>query len=403
MSQLVIHSGTCITPMEVIKNSSILIEDGTIKQVDQGTKDSVTENSHLIDASGMYVIPGMIDVHVNGGKGANILDGTDQALQTMAEFHLKHGTTSMVPTIISSSTNKMIRALNLVETAMNTPQSFKPKILGAHLEGPYISKAQKGAHNPAHIRSATPGDYQPLLDYVSTIRMVTAAPEISGVLKFAQLLKKHDIILSIGHSNATYPQVVSSVEAGFSLVTHIYSVMSSIRRKDLTRIPGVVESGLLLDELSVEVIGDNLHLPGSLIELIVKTKGIDKVILVTDAIRAAGMPDGTYYIGDINDNHSIVVEDGVAKTSDRQLLAGSTATMDICLNTLVSEAGLPLKDAVKTATLNPARLLGIENEYGIIASGKKADVVILDQDYRVQTVIVNGKIEYEYTNQKKGR
>lgn len=398
MSQLVIHSGTCITPIEVIKNSSILIEDGIIKQVGQGKKDLSTETSRPVDASGMFVIPGMIDIHVNGGKGANILDGTHQALKTMSEFHLRHGTTSMLPTIISSSTSKMITALKLVETAVNHPRSYKARILGSHLEGPYISKAQKGAHNPAHIRAATEKDYQPLLDYLETVRLITAAPEISGVLEFARLLEKKEIIFSIGHSNAKYSQIVNAVSTGFSLVTHIYSVMSSITRQNLTRILGVVESGLLLDELSVEVIGDNIHLPGSLIELIVKTKGIDKVILVTDAMRGAGMPDGSYYIGDKDDKNSIIVENGVAKTSDKQLLAGSTATMDVCLNTLISEAGLSLKDAVKTATLNPAKLLGIENQYGIIASGKKADIVLLDRNYQVQTVIVNGKIEYTKTD-----
>lgn len=403
MSQLVIHSGTCITPLEVIKDSSILIEDGVFKQVEEGKKDFSTDTAREIDASGMYVIPGMIDIHVNGGKGANILDGTHEALQTMSEYHLRHGTTSMVPTIVTSTSSKMINALKLVESAVNHPQRFKARILGAHLEGPYISKIQKGAHNPDHIRPATERDYQPLLDYLSTICLVTAAPEIPGVLKFARLLKKHGIVLSIGHSNATYPQVVDAVEAGFSLVTHIYSVMSTITRQNLTRILGVVESGLLLDELSVEIIGDNMHLPGHLIELIVKTKGIDKAILITDAMRAAGMSDGNYYIGDPNDKHAVVVENGVAKTSDKQLLAGSTATMDVCLNTLLSEAGLTLKDAVKTATLNPARLLGIENDYGMIAREKKADVVILDKDYQVHTVIVNGNIEFEYNKTIKSK
>lgn len=392
---LAITSGTCITPFRRIEEGLIVVQDGVIGYVGPYADDQIPDAARILDASGGYVCPGFIDIQVNGGKGASVVDGTAEAMDTLTRYHLEHGTTALAPTLVSSSLDRMFGVLELIRDFQDRSHPNTSKVLGAHLEGPYLSKERRGAHHPDRIReTARPDEWEQLLDYTDAISLVTAAPEVPGVLAFARALRRSNIAVSMGHSSATYAEATRAVEAGFSLVTHLYSDTSTITRHNLIRTPGILETAWLLDDLSVSVIGDDVHLPARLVEMIVKQKGAGNAILISDAMRAAGMPDGEYVLGDLEDDNRIRVKDGRAQTLDGTSLAGSTVAMDTCLQTAAGKADLPLEDAVRMATLNPARMLGVEHQMGSLSPGKQADIVILDPDFSVQHAIVDGRIAY---------
>jgi len=217
---------------------------------------------------------------------------------------------------------------------------------------------------------------------------MSVAPELPGALDLGRDLVARGIVASIGHTAATYDHVVDAIEAGFTHVTHMYSSMSGLRRVQAFRVLGVIEATLVLDELSTEMIADGRHLPAALMRLIIKAKGLDRLCVCTDAVRVAGFPDGAYTSG----GRTVLVEDGVAKLPDRSVFAGSTATMDRCLRTMVHEVGLSLQDALKLATVHPARFMRLEGDRGSLTQGKRADLVLLDDRLTVRTTIVGGRI-----------
>lgn len=399
---LAITSGTCVTPFRRIDEGLVVVQEGVIDYVGPHADDRIPDGARILDASGKFVCPGFIDIQVNGGKGASVVDESAEALNTLTRYHLEHGTTALAPTLVSSSLDRMFGVLELIREFQDRSHPNTSKVIGAHLEGPYLSKERRGAHHPDRIREAArPDEWEQLLDYTDAISLVTAAPEVPGVPAFARALRRANIAVSMGHSNATYAEATQAVEAGFSLVTHLYSDTSTITRHNLVRTPGILEAAWLLDDLAVSVIGDDVHLPVRLVEMIVKQKGVGNTILISDAMRAAGMPDGEYVLGDLEDDNRIRVEDGRAQTLDGTGLAGSTVAMDTCLQTAAGKADLPLQDAVRMATLNPARLLGVDHRTGSLSPGKQADIVILDPDFSVQHTIVDGRIAHPKSKAEK--
>jgi len=279
------------------------------------------------------------------------------------------------------------------------------KILGVHLEGPYISLEQKGAQNPEYIYPPQPEQYLPLLEkYPSIIRM-TAAPEVPGGLELGQELRKRKIVASIGHSDASYQQIIEAVENGYTHVTHMFSGMSGLHRVKAYRVSGVIESTLLIDELTTELIADGHHLPPSLIKLVLHTKGMDKVCLVTDSMSAAGLGPGKYELGgleviveaDIPNEFEIPTQENnyVAKLTDRSAFAGSVSTMDQLVRNMVKFVGLNVSQAVKLVTYNPAKMQGLDDKIGILAENKKADIAVFNNNIDIKITIVDGKILYE--------
>jgi len=390
--------GTVITPFRIIKSGAVLIEDKRILAVDDVDKlrDSAEE---IIDFSDLYIAPGFVDIHVHGGGGKDTMDGTLDALKVIAETHAKGGTTTFLPTTTTAPIDDIYKALKVIKQAMsvNMHDFGGARIVGAHLEGPYFNYSQAGAQNPAYLKNPNWEEMQTLLS-TGIVRRVSLAPELPGALEMIKNLESQGVIVSIGHSDATYQQVIKAMEMGCTHVTHIYSGMSMVKRVKSYRISGVLESALLEDELTVELIADGHHLPPSLIKLIVKVKGFDHVCGITDAISAAGIGPGQYTSGGLEviventvpNEYETIPSGYVAKLSNREAFAGSTALMINILNTLVELSSIPLQLAVKMITYNPAKIIKISNERGSIAPGKYADIVVFDRKYRVQLNITEG-------------
>jgi len=389
MNRTKIVNGKVITPHKIINNGSVLVEEGRIKSI-EGTeiKDEACE---VIDAKGNYVSPGFIDIHVHGGGGHDFMDGTVEAYLGAANMHALHGTTAMVPTTLTSTNEELKNTFSVFRQAKKQNKKGS-ELLGLHLEGPYFSLEQKGAQDPRYIRNPQPEEYEEILGWSDDIIRWSAAPELEGAFQFGRCLDSRGILASIAHSDATFEEVQRAIEYGFIHVTHMYSAMSTVRRINGFRSAGVIESAYYFDELTVEVIADGVHLPGSLLKLIYKIKGPEKIALVTDAMRAAGMQNGESILGSLKDGQKVIVEDGVAKMPDRKAFAGSIATADRLVRVMYKEVGIPLIEAVRMMTMTPAAIIGVSKSKGSLSVGKDADIVIFDEDITIQTTMIKGKV-----------
>lgn len=268
------------------------------------------------------------------------------------------------------------------------------QFLGMHLEGPYFAMSQRGAQDPRYIRNPDPEEYKDILSRSSDIKRWSAAPELKGAIEFGNYLRSKGILVAMAHTDAIYEEALEAFEAGFTLGTHFYSCMSGVSRRNCFRYAGVIETAYLLDEMDVEIIADGIHLPAPLLKLIYKIKGPDRIALITDSMRAAGMPPGDSILGSKHNGLKVLVEDGVAKLPDRTSFAGSVATCDRLVRNMVNMAEVPLLEAVKMASLTPANILGLGASKGSLICGKDADIVIFDSNINVNTTIVQGRIVY---------
>lgn len=391
MIQKIIH-GRLVTETGIKTGLSVYITDGIISHI---TADALAFDE-IIDARGCYVAPGFIDLHVHGGGGCDFMDGGVAAIVTAADFHARHGTTGIVPTALASSQERLLCFLEDLRTVMQQKLTHA-SVLGAHIEGPYFSRGQAGAQNPLYIRDPDRAEYMSLLaSYGDEICRWSFAPERPGAEAFCRELTARGIGASIAHSDATYADVRRAYEAGCRSVTHLYSGMSSITRKNGYRQLGVVESAYLLDDMTVEVIADGKHLPPELLQLVVKGKSKERVCLVTDAMRAAGTDVQNSFLGPLQEAVPCIVEDGVAKMPDRSGFAGSVATADRLIRTMVKQAGVSVEDAVYMMTAVPARMINARTK-GKLAVGNDGDIVIFDEEICIQKVLIGGK-EYGDTN-----
>ncbi len=388
---IVLKNGKVITQERIIDNGGIVLEDNKIKEIFQGEYTQRESDTQVIDVEGLYISPGFIDIHTHGGGGHDFMDGTTESIIEAAKSHMKYGTTSIIPTTTTGDRESLFNTFDNIRLVKESSYDG-PNILGLHLEGPYFSYEQKGAQDPKYIKDPDPEEYLEILDYSNDIIRWTIAPERNGAMELGRLLNQRGIKPSIGHSNAVYEQVLEAFENGYKLLTHFYSGMSMVRRINAFRYPGVVESGYLIDDMYVEVIADGMHLPASLLKLIYKIKGPDRICLVTDSMRGAGMPDGEYVLGNIDTGQKVIVEDGVAKLPSRDAFAGSVATVDRLVRNMVNLVDVPLQEAVKMMTYNPAKVMGIESNKGSIAIDKDADIIVFDRDIKVSLVMVSGKI-----------
>jgi N-acetylglucosamine-6-phosphate deacetylase len=299
----------------------------------------------------------------------------------------------MLPTTLTSETEELYHTLEIYKEA-NKTNLLGAQFLGIHLEGPYFALNQKGAQDPRYIRNPDPKEYKEILSHSSDIRRWSAAPELEGAIEFARYLKSKGILVALAHTDAVYEEALLGFENGFTLATHFYSCMNGVTRKNALRYAGAIECAYLVDEMDVEVIADGIHCPPPLLKLIYKIKGVDRTALITDAMRAAGMPEGESILGSLNNGLRVIVEDGVAKLPDRTSFAGSVATTDRLVRTMVKMADIPLLDAVKMATRTPASILGISDRKGSLLPGKDADILIFNDDIEILTTIINGKIIY---------
>jgi len=399
---ILLTNGKIITPLRQINRGAILIEGNAIKDLGPSDKIKIPEKAQVIDVKGMWISPGFIDLHLHGSWGGDVMAASLDDLTRMAEGMVRGGVTSFLPSTLSGPLRGIVKAVECIEGAMDKERKGA-KILGVHLEGPFFNPEQKGAQNPEYIIPPTPEDYLPILDKHPSIIRVSAAPEIPGALELGQELRRRGIVASIAHSNATYQEVVRAVECGYTHATHIFSGMSTVRKMNAYRVSGVVEAVLVIDELTTEMIADGHHLPPSLMKLVLRCKGMEKVCLVTDAMMAAGLGPGKYTLGGLEvivesaipDVFEIPTLEGnyVAKLTDRSAFASSVATMDQMLKVVVMYLGLSIADAIKLVTLNPARMQKIDHERGLLAQGMKADITVFDDDLTIRLTMVEGKIQ----------
>lgn len=390
MKKTLIYHGRVLTQERQVDNGAVLIEDGMIIRVYDETPELNLADVEYIDAGGKYISPGFIDIHVHGGGGAEFMCDDPADVVTVCKTHLRHGTTSMVPTTSSAEQTAFVNSISSINQAAVTMKGG-PNLLGIHMEGPYFAYNQRGAQDPKHVRDPKPEEYCSILDKYPNIIRWSLAPELPGALEMAAELRHRGVQLSIGHSDALFDDVIKAYEGGFTSITHFYSCTSTVRRINAYRYAGIVEAGYLLDDMTVEVIADGKHLPASLLKLIYKIKGPDHICLVTDAVGAAGLEqlEGELYSKTCGVN--IVVEDGVAKLPDRSAFAGSVATADRLVRTMTTLAGVSMADAVKMASATPAKCIGVFNRKGSIAPGKDADLLIFDENVNIEKVFVAGK------------
>ena len=380
-----IRSPRLVMPDGVRAGQNLYFENGVITAITDGSLPFDQE----IDAQGLYLAPGFVDIHSHGGGGADFLDGTVDAFVRSAQLHARHGTTTIVPTATSGTCEETLDMLAVFQEA-KALDPHGADMPGLHLEGPYFAMERRGAQDPRFVRDPAPEEYLRILDAGKDILRWSAAPELPGALEFGRALKQRGILASIGHSDANYEQVLAALEAGYTHITHLYSCTSTVHRKNALRQAGIVESAYLLDELTVEIIADGIHLPAPLLQFVYRFKGPDKTALVTDSMRGAGMPEGLSILGSLTNGQQVRLEDGVAKLMDRSALAGSTATMDRLVGNMLRLAGAALPDAVKMASTTPAAIMGLHDR-GRLEKGLRADLVLFDEEITVKRTIVAGK------------
>ena len=388
MAKILIKGGVVVSGGEQ-KVADVLIEKGKIVAIGDNIG---AADARVIDASGKYVSAGFIDLHTHGAGGADFMDGSVEAYQRVLETHAHHGTTLLYPTTLSSTTESLYEAIENYKAAKQACAKGA-QMGGLHLEGPYFAYEMKGAQDPKHLRNPLPEEYMTLLEQADgVIARWSLAPELEGATEMAQELNKRGILLAMGHTNATFEECEKAYEVGFTHMTHFYSCMSTVTRRNAYRYAGVVEYGYYNDRVTCELIGDGIHVPKSLLKLMFKIKGAERIALCTDSMRGAGMPDGVYKLGSLDEGQDVVVEDGVAKLLDRSAFAGSVATMDRVVRTVWQLSERPLSDVIRSATETPARIMGVDKQKGSIEVGKDADIVIFDSEVTINYTIIGGEI-----------
>lgn len=387
-----IVNGKVIVPGKILPQGTVLVTDGKIVGVEEGDVDFA--DATLVDAKGQYISPGFIDIHIHGGGGYDFMDGTAEAFLQIAAIHAKHGTTAMLPTTLTSEKEDLLLTLDAYEQA-NKINTQGAAFLGMHLEGPYFAMSQRGAQDPKYIRDPDPAEYREILENYTCIKRWSAAPELKGAIEFGKYVRSKKVLLAMAHTDAVYEEAVEGFRNGYSLATHFYSAMSGVTRRNAFRYAGVIEAAYLLDEMDVEIIADGVHLPAPLLQLVYKIKGTEHTALITDAMRAAGMPEGESVLGSLQNGLKVIVEDGVAKLPDRTAFAGSVATADRLVRTMIDIAGISLEDTIRMITATPARIMGVLDRKGTLQVGKDADILVFDKDIRILLTIVNGRVVYQ--------
>ncbi len=384
---LMVISNVDIVLPDSIFHGSVRIENGKISKISENAR-----NECSIYGSGSYLFAGIVDVHTHGAGGYDFMDGDLLSFENAAISLLNHGTTAFLATSLTSKDEELDLFIDNAKRAKRGA-----KLLGLHLEGPYINAKEKGAQDERYIRNPNLKEIERTIEKgEGLIKRVSLAPELDGAIEVIDYLAKNNIRVSAAHTAATYDDISKAYDHGLSLLTHFYSGMSSITRKGGFRILGAVESGYLIDDLYVEIISDNMHLPPSLLDFIFRFKRHDRIISCSDSMRAAGLGDGPSILGPKHNGLDVIVEGGIAKLYDRTAFAGSVATGEVILKTIASKLG-PV-EASRIISLYPAKTVGFDKVLGSIEIGKSADLIITDKEFNIKKVILNGEVVNEHNN-----
>jgi len=391
MGRFLFRNGTIVLDDRLLPGGEVAVEDGRIESVRPSS--GTTGGAEIIDLQGGYLAPGYVDLHVHGGAGADFMDGTADAFRTVCRAHLRHGTTSLLPTTTVARHEQHLAFLDVCRR-LKHDGTGGARILGAHFYGPYFAAEARGCHPAAALRPPDRHEYEQYLAFADCITTATVAPELPGAKEFVVACRQRGVRCNAGHSYATFDQMLDAFSWGVRHVDHLFCAMSDRARLRQTQTypmrGGVMEATLYLDELTTEVIADGKHLQRELLLLAHKIKGPDRLALVTDCNRALDMPDGEYVFGPREGGEPILRRDGVGVMPDGLALASGVVGMDECVRTFHRLTGVPLAEVVRMATLTPARIAGFESEIGSITPGKRADLLVLDGELNVRAVYVDG-------------
>ncbi len=370
-----------LTPQGWLKDGSVIMRDNKILEVTNC--DLAVIGAEVVDAKGMYVVPGGVEIHIHGGGGGDFMEGTEEAFRTAINAHMKHGTTSIFPTL-SSSTVPMIEAA--AETCTKLMAEPNSPVLGLHLEGHYLNMKMAGGQLPENIKDPDPNEYIPLVEKWDCIKRWDAAPELPGAMQFGKYITSKGILASVAHTQAEYEDIHAAHENGYTHATHFYNAMPGFHKRREYKYEGTVESIYLHEDMTVEVVADGIHVPPTILRLIHKIKGVERACVITDALACAASDSTTAF------DPRVIIEDGVCKLADRSALAGSIATMDRLIQTMTFKAEVPLFDVCRMISETPAKIMGVYDRKGSLERGKDADILLLDNDLNVKAVWAMGKL-----------
>ncbi len=362
-------------------NSDISINNGKIENIYIPDEYDFADYDEVIDLSGLTILPGLIDIHTHGCMGYDTMDASDEALETMSKFMVSTGVTTFLPTSMSGDYNWLEEVFTNIKSVMDKGIAGA-NIAGIHMEGPYFSPHYKGAQNERFLRLPSRNELFKLQTVSGgNIKIVSMAPELEGSFEFIDEAVKQGIVVSLGHTGADYDTAVSAVEYGASHVTHLFNAMAAFQH----RAPGLI--GAAFDKnMTLEIICDGVHLHPAVVRAVYKIAALDKIVFVSDSIRATGLSDGSYDLG----GQEIYVKKGVARIKNGTI-AGSTATLLYCIKKAVG-FGIKLEDAVRMATINPAKVIGLDANKGSIQQGKDADLLVINDNFELIYTFVNGKL-----------
>lgn len=373
-----------ISPYDLLYGYGIVVAGDKITLIDKESNIEIREIDSVIDGKGNFLAPGFVDIHNHGNTGFDVMDSNVDSIDNMGEFHKKNGVTSYLGTVITSSYENMTDAIRNLSDYKN--KENLSQLMGIHLEGPFFSLEKKGAQPGEHIQNPNMEEMKEIVQISKgRLKMVSLAPETPGALDIISYLKSKDIAAALAHSNGNFQQAVEGINRGITVATHLYNGMRDFNHRD----PGVIGAVLLDERVYCEVIYDRIHLHDAAVKIAVRMKGIDKIVLVSDAMMAAGLSDGIYSLG----GQRVTVKDGTARLESGNL-AGSTLNLREAVYNMINYLDIPIKDAIRMASLSPSKAIGADRYKGSIEVGKDADMILIDEKINILGTMIMGNWQY---------
>lgn len=374
-----------ITPFDVLHDHSLVIEKEKIEDIIEDKAINLKEFETVIDGEGLFLSPGFVDIHNHGNSGFDVMDSTEEALDKMGDYHISNGVTSYLGTVITSSYENMTDAIKNIVNYRN--KDYKAHIIGIHLEGPFFNRINKGAQPEEYIDTPNIKKAQTILDdSKGNLKMISLAPELVGSMDLIRFFKKNDVVISMAHSNSEYKDAKLGIENGITVATHLYNGMRNFTHRE----PGIIGASLTDERVYCEIIYDRFHLHDIAVKIALKMKGYEKIILVSDAMRAAGLEDGEYDLG----GQKVYVKDKLPRLQSGSI-AGSTLNLQRAVYNMINYLQVPINEAVKMASLNPAKAINMDKDLGSIEVEKKADFILFDKNIDIRKVFIGGKLSWK--------